>query len=178
MDSRTCNRVSTENDVMGQIVVDVADYKVSSNPNDFIITYALGSCIAIVVYDPIVKVGGMLHYMLPDSSIDKERVRQTPAKFADTGIPVLFRACYELGAAKKRMTVVMVGGASILTDAQNFRIGHRNIIAARRIFWRNNIFISNEDVGGKVSRSVRLEMATGKTEIWNAGGYKVKHSYR
>jgi len=163
---------------MGQIVVDVADYKISSNPDDLIITYALGSCIAIVVYDPVVKVGGMLHYMLPDSSIDKEKARQNPAKFADTGIPALFRSCYELGAVKKRMTVTMVGGASILTDAQNFRIGHRNIIAARRIFWKNNVFISGEDVGDKISRSVRLEMATGKTEIWNAGGYKAKRIYR
>ena len=108
---------------MSQIVVGVSDFKISKNVQDMIVTYALGSCIAVVVYDPRAKVGGMLHFMLAESSIDKKKAMDNPAMFADTGIPLLFKSCYQMGAEKKRMIVKVAGGASILDDANFFRIG-------------------------------------------------------
>ena len=83
-----------------KIVVGVADMAVSKNPNDEIITYALGSCLGITVYDPVVQVGGMIHIMLPMSTIDAEKAKNKPYMFVDTGVPILFNECYKKNKRK------------------------------------------------------------------------------
>jgi len=153
---------------MNRIVVGISDLKVSGGVEDVLITYALGSCIAVVVYDSVIKVGGLLHFMLPNSSLDLNKSRVTPAMFADTGIPFLFKSCYKLGAEKRRMTVKIAGGASILDNAKHFRIGQRNITALRKIFWRNNVLIDGEDTGGDHNRTVSLDISTGKVVVKNS----------
>lgn len=155
---------------MSRIVVGVADIKVSGGVKDVLITYALGSCIGITVYDPRVKVGGLLHFMLPDSSLDLNKARETPAMFADTGIPFLFKSCYRLGAEKKRMVVKIVGGANILDNLNYFRIGQKNITALRKIFWRNNVLIDGEDIGGDNNRTIQMDISTGKVVVKNSSG--------
>jgi chemotaxis protein CheD len=155
---------------MADLVVGISDLKVSSNPADSMITYALGSCIAVAVYDPVAKVGGLLHFMLPDSTLDAGKAKDTPAMFADTGIPHLFKSCYKLGADKKRMVVKVAGGASILDESNFFRIGQKNIMAMRKIFWNNNVLIDAEDTGKNFNRTVRIDLGTGKVYIKRAGG--------
>jgi chemotaxis protein CheD len=155
---------------MGDVVIGISDLKVSNKANDVLVTYALGSCIAVAVYDPKVKVGGLLHYMLPDSSLDSNKAKATPGMFADTGIPLLFKACYNLGAKKNSMIVKVIGGASILDDTNFFRIGQKNIMAVRKMFWKNNVMISGEDTGSNYNRTVRLEVNTGKVFIKRSGG--------
>ena len=155
---------------MGDLIVGMSDIKLSNNKNDVIITYALGSCIGITVFDPIAKVGGLLHFMLPDSTLDQNKSRDNPEMFADTGIPLIFKSCYKLGAEKKRMVVKVAGGASILDDTNFFRIGQKNIMAMRKIFWKNNVMIDAEDTGLNYNRTVRLEMATGKVFVRSSGG--------
>ena len=155
---------------MADLVVGISDLKVSNNPADSMITYALGSCIAVAVYDPVAKVGGLLHFMLPDSTLDAGKAKDTPAMFADTGIPLLFKSCYKLGADKKRMVVKVAGGASILDESNFFRIGQKNIMAMRKLFWNNNVLIDAEDTGKNFNRTVRIELGTGKVSIKRAGG--------
>jgi chemotaxis protein CheD len=155
---------------MADLVVGISDLKVSNNPSDSMITYALGSCIAVAVYDPVAKVGGLLHFMLPDSTLDSGKAKDTPAMFADTGIPLLFKSCYKLGADKKRMVVRVAGGASILDASNFFRIGQKNIMAMRKLFWNNNILIDAEDTGKNFNRTVRIDLGTGKVYIKRAGG--------
>ena len=155
---------------MSDLIVGISDIKVSNNAQDILITYALGSCIGLVVFDPIAKVGGMLHYMLPDSNLDQNKAKENPAMFADTGIPLLFKSCYKLGAEKKRMLVKVAGGASILDDTNYFRIGQKNIMAMRKIFWKNNVMIEKEDTGANYNRTLRLEMSTGKVFVRSSGG--------
>jgi chemotaxis protein CheD len=155
---------------MADLVVGISDLKVSNNPADSMITYALGSCIAVAVYDPVVKVGGLLHFMLPDSTLDAGKAKDTPAMFADTGIPLLFKSCYKLGADKKRMVVKVAGGASILDESNFFRIGQKNIMAMRKLFWNNNVLIDAEDTGKNINRTVRINLGTGKVYIKRAGG--------
>jgi len=155
---------------MAELVVGISDLKVSNNPADSMVTYALGSCIAVAVYDPAAKVGGLLHYMLPDSTLDAEKARETPGMFADTGIPLLFKSCYGMGADKRRMVVKVAGGASILDESNFFRIGQKNIMAMRKLFWRNNILIDAEDTGKNFNRTVRLDVGTGRVFIKRAGG--------
>ncbi len=150
-------------------VVGVADLAVSNRVGEVLITYSLGSCIAVVIYDPAVRVGGILHYMLPESSMDPEKARRKPAMFADTGIPMLFKSSYALGAQKKNLTVKVVGGAQILDEDGVFNIGKRNYMALRKIFWRNNVLVSAEHVGGSVNRTVRLMMDTGRVILKVSG---------
>jgi chemotaxis protein CheD len=154
---------------MAELVVGISDVKVSSRSDDILVTFALGSCIGIIVYDPLVKVGGLLHYMLPDSTLDAEKALSKPAMFADTGIPLLFKSCYKLGAEKKRLIVKVAGGASILDDTNYFRIGQKNIMAMRKIFWKNNILIDREDTGRNCNRTVRLHIGSGKVLIKSSG---------
>jgi chemotaxis protein CheD len=150
-------------------IIGVADMAVSNNLQEDLITYSLGSCIGVVIYDPTVKVGGMLHYMLPESSMDAEKAKKTPAMFADTGIPLLFKQSYQLGASKRNMIVKVVGGGQIMDENGVFNIGKRNYLALRKLFWKNNVMVAAEHVGGNVNRTVRLEIGTGRVFLKVSG---------
>ncbi len=150
-------------------VIGVADMAISNNPEEVLVTYSLGSCIAIVIYDCRAKVGGMLHYMLPESSMDKEKAKKNPSMFADSGISLLFRQSYQFGTRKESLIVKAVGGAQILDENGIFNIGKRNYLAMRKIFWRNNVMVTAEHVGGSVNRTVRLEMTTGQVFVKVSG---------
>ncbi len=154
-------------------VIGVADMKVSRTVGDVLITYALGSCLGILVHDPVAQVGGLLHVMLPDSSIDPLKAQANPAMFVDTGVPKLFKACYELGAKKERMIVKVAGGAHQGTDesADRFQIGKRNAVQLRQLLWKNGVMIKAQDVGGiQLSRTVSLEIGSGDVVIKLNGG--------
>lgn len=143
------------------MVVGVADMKVSSQGSDVLVTHALGSCIGVAIFDPVAKVGGIIHYMLPDSNLDPIKGKEQPLMFADTGLPLLFRECYRLGAQKPRLRVKVAGGSQVLGNREFFQIGRRNYAALRKIFLKNNVLIDNEDVGGTKARTLFLEIATG-----------------
>lgn len=152
-----------------RVIVGISDMKASNDVEEMLITYSLGSCIGVLIWDPLVKVGGLLHYMLPDSRLDKERTLQKIYMFADTGIPALFKECYNLGAVKSRLIVKVVGGSQILDPTGLFSIGKRNYMMLRKLFEINNIKITAEDVGGSVNRTVSLEIATGKVFLKVSG---------
>ncbi len=155
-------------------IVGVADMKVSNKRDDSIVTYSLGSCIGLVIYDPVARVGGMLHYMLPESSIDNDKAKARPYMFADSGIPRLFKAAYNLGAVKQRLTIYVAGGAEILDQKGFFNIGKRNYMALKKMFFKNKVIIKKQDVGGNVNRTVRLEIQTGDIYVKTSGSKEVK----
>ncbi len=150
--------------------VDIADSVVSADPNDTIVTYSLGSCIGMTLWDPEVRVGGMIHYMLPESSLSPEKAELKPAMFADTGVPALFREAFKCGAVKKRLVIKVAGGAQLLDDNGTFNIGKRNFIMLRKLFWKNSVLIDSEDVGGSISRTIRLNVGTGKVTLKTRDG--------
>ncbi len=150
-------------------VVDIADFQVAADPRATLVTYSLGSCIGVAIWDSKVRVGGMLHYMLPESSLSPDKAKARPAMFADTGIPAVFRATYELGATKQNIIVKVAGGSQLLDDNGTFNIGKRNYIMLRKLFWKNGVMIEAEDVGGSLSRTVRLDVATGRFTIKSRG---------
>lgn len=152
-----------------KIVVGISDMKVSNEPADTLITYSLGSCIGVVIWDPVAKVGGLLHYMLPDCTLDRRRAEQNPYMFADSGIPRLFKEAYRLGAVKNRMVVKAVGGSQIMDESEIFNIGKRNYMALRKIFWKNKVLITKEDIGGMVNRTISLDVETGTTLLKVSG---------
>ena len=145
-------------------VVGVADMKISASSGDVIVTHALGSCLGIAIYDPKAKVGGMLHVMLPQSKIDPQKAAENPYMFIDTGIPKLFTDCYAKGADRKRLIIKVAGGASFRdVDTDIFAIGKRNYIMLRKLLWKNGFMISSEDIGGTISRTMFLDISTGRT---------------
>src|SRR6185295_13180935 len=91
-----------------RVVIGIGEFAVSNRPGDVIVTHALGSCIAVCLYDPVTSVGGMLHFLLPEARINPDRAKQQPAVFADTGIPLLFQAAFERGLKKQRAIVHLV----------------------------------------------------------------------
>jgi chemotaxis protein CheD len=151
------------------VTVGIADCRLGREPGQVLVTYALGSCVAVAIHDPVAQVGGLLHFMLPDSGIDPEKARQNPYMFADTGVPLLFRRSYELGADKRRLIVHIAGGAQVMDSAGVFNIGKRNYLALRKILWKAGVLIRSEAVGGSVSRTVRLEVDTGKVWLRSEG---------
>lgn len=153
-------------------IVDIADLKVVKANGEAakLITYSLGSCIGVAIYDPATKVGGMLHYMLPESSVSPDKAKQNPAMFADTGLPSLFKNAYKLGAEKKRLVVKIAGGSQLLDDNGAFNIGKRNYAILRKIFWKNGVMISGEHVGGSLSRTLKLDLQSGRVTVKSKDG--------
>lgn len=157
-----------------KIIVGVSDMRVSNDPHSDIITYSLGSCIGLVVFDPAVKTGGILHYMLPESTLDRTKAERNPFMFADSGIPLLFKETYKYNAVKRRMRVLVFGGSQILDQKGFFNIGKRNYMALKKILFKNNVLINHEEVGGNVNRTVRLEIGTGDVFVKTSGSSEVK----
>jgi chemotaxis protein CheD len=146
-------------------IVHVSDAKVSSDPTDVLITYSLGSCIAVCLYDPSSHTGGMLHYQLPDSKVDPERAKDRPFMFADSGMTLLIGKLASMGANTRRMKVKIAGGAEMDTGPKGFDIGKRNHLAIRKIMWKNGMFIDAEDVGGNAPRNMYLNIGDGTVTV-------------
>lgn len=155
---------------MAILVVGISDIKASSNPEDVIITYSLGSCIGMTIYDPETRVGGMIHYMLPLSKTSPDKALIKPAMFADTGVPELLKSAFELGASKSRLVVKVAGGSQLMDQHKIFNIGERNFLILRKILWKNNILIKAADVGGAMSRTLRFELGSGKVTVKSSKG--------
>lgn len=152
-----------------KVVVGIADLAVSNNPSVILSTYSLGSCIGISIYDPVVRVGGLLHVMLPDSTIEPNKAASQPAMFMDTGIPALFRAAYELGAEKYRVIISAAGGAQVMDTSGFFNIGKRNYDTLSQILRQHSLKLQAEQIGGLVSRSMFLHLGTGEVRLKVSG---------
>jgi len=161
-----------------QLVLGVADCRITNDAAASIITYALGSCVAVAIHDPVVQVAGMVHLMLPESSLDKEKAERNPYLFADTGIPLLLQQACEAGADRKRLVIWIAGGAKVMDDAGVFNIGKRNCLAVRKVLWRAGLMIKAESVGGRESRTVRLEVASGRFLVCTGGGREQDLNWR
>ena len=149
-------------------VVVVSDMK-TGRDGEFLITHALGSCLGLAIYDPVAKVGGLLHAMLPLSKINKDKAKANPYMFVDTGVPVLFKTLYDMGAVKKRLIVKAAGCGNPLGKNEMFKIGERNHTLLKKLLWKNNVLLTAEDVGGTKSRTVRFDVSTGQVIISSAG---------
>jgi chemotaxis protein CheD len=132
-----------------------------------LITYALGSCLGLAIYDPVTRVGGLLHAMLPSASLAPDKAVQNPAMFVDTGVPELFRACYRLGATKGFLQVVAAGCAHLSEPgtADVFQVGRRNMVMLRRLLRNNGVLLKRHDTSGRESRSLSLALNDGDVRV-------------
>ncbi|MFP4458836.1 MAG: chemotaxis protein CheD [Candidatus Zixiibacteriota bacterium] len=151
------------------LVVGISDMKISTDPLETLVTYSLSSCIGLALYDPVAKVGGLVHCMLPLSKIDPAKAKENPFMFTDTGVTGLLQGLFDKGATRKNIVAKAAGAATLLDEKGMFRIGERNYTVMRKILWKNNILIKSEDVGGNVPRTMYLHITGGKTEIKSQG---------
>jgi chemotaxis protein CheD len=155
-------------------IVGIADMVISADPMDVIVTYALGSCLGVCVFDPVARVGGMLHLMLPQGAMSPEKAAANPLMFADTGIPKLFLGSYALGAKKERMIVAVAGGASFsVNEDADLAVGQRNIAMLRKVLWKNSVLLRKQELGGTQPRNMCLDVRTGEVSLCFGGESRV-----
>jgi chemotaxis protein CheD len=146
-------------------VVGVADLVVAKESQGQLVTYALGSCIGLSAWDPVGKVGGLLHYMLPQPAETADPKALKHFMYATTGIPLLFRKLVELGAQQSRLVLCAAGGAEILEGASGMAIGKRNRTILRKVLWKMGLALAAEDAGGNIARTMTLDLAKGEVRI-------------
>lgn len=128
-------------------------------------TYALGSCIGLVAYDSVAHAGGILHMMLPDSTISPDKAAAQPAMFADTGLPLFFRSLQGVKAEARRTKLLITGGAAVLSGEDSFKIGDRNARATTAFLQRYGFSANYVEIGGTVNRTVHLHLSTGRVVL-------------
>jgi chemotaxis protein CheD len=152
------------------VVVNVGDMVVSQDPSDVLVTYSLGSCLGVAVYDPLARVGGLIHCKLPLSCNHPVKAAQNPCIFVDTGMTVFLNALFARGLRRNRAVVSVAGAAQNARLKESFPIGKNNCVVLRKILWKNEILISAGDLGGTGSRNLWLNMANGKVVVSSQGG--------
>lgn len=155
---------------MSEIIkVGMADLKTCVSP-DGVTTLGLGSCVGIALRDPVMKVGGMAHIMLPDSTAIRNG-NQNPAKFADTGIEELVAQMEKLGAMKSRIVAKIAGGAAMFAvgNSDVVQVGKRNVEATEKKLHEMNIPILARDTGENYGRTVTFFPETGEFRIRAVG---------
>ena len=152
-----------------RVVVGLAELAVSNNPSAILTTYALGSCIGIAIYDPQARVGGLVHCMLPDSTIDPRKAQANPGMFVDTGMAALLRSACQMRADRRRLRVFLAGGARIMDDQNLFNIGGRNLEAFAECLRRESLQVTAQQVGGQVNRTIGLSIETGRVTLKVSG---------
>ena len=150
-----------------KLVIGIADMKMT-NGGEELITYALGSCCGICLYDPNIRLAAMVHIMLP---LNMEAGRKNTMKYADTGIRETLRQMTAKGALKTRITVKIAGGAKMfeVNGGSLGNIGQRNIESVHTILRQEGIRLTAEDVGGTVARTLLFDVATGQGCIRSYG---------
>jgi len=168
-----CMKTQNSDMLKRTITVDISDAKISIDPMHVLATYSLGSCIGVCLYNRAEHTGGMLHYLLPESSANPQRAKDNPFIYADTGMKALLKKLISTGIKKNQITVKVAGGAKRLkVTAKNFDIGKRNYLAIRKILWENGMFIDAEEVGGCLPRTLYMSIADGTVIVKSNGSEK------
>ena len=156
---------------MSILILGVGDLGVSNAPGDVIKTLALGSCVALILLEPRTRSVGMVHVALPESSIDRAKAMAKPGYFADTGFIALFDAMKRISHLQneKSCIIKMVGGAQVMDPNNTFNIGKRNELALKKMLWTLGMGVQAEDVGGHISRSIAVDVDSGRVVITSAG---------
>lgn len=151
---------------MAKIVIGIGEVAVSSSLDDEIKTFALGSCVALILLDPKSRVCGMAHIALPLSEVDLDKSKKLPCYFADTGIPHLIDLMKKEGATiGPSLIIKLAGGANVIGTEDHFKIGIRNVTEIKKILWKLNLPVRAEDVGGNMSRTVSIDLSVGKVNL-------------
>ncbi len=148
--------------------ISISEMVVSVDPNDVLVIYGLGSCVAVCLYDPVVGAGGMLHALLP-TSVRQNSIGLNRAKFVDQGISLLIDSLVDLGAKPKRLIAKLSGGARIVVTTpsfnESFYIGRRNVKMAESTLQAAGVKVTARAIGGSVGRTIKFYIADGRVTI-------------
>jgi chemotaxis protein CheD len=158
------------NAVSSMTAVNCSEMKISSNPVETLVAFSIGSGIGMTIHDSVGGVGGVLNFILPDSTkANGTSPAKAPFMFADTGISAFLRALFDQGAKTENLKVVIAGGAHIMDQTGIFNIGQKNLDALKTNLGEHDIKIHHEAVGGSQSRTISLEIGSGKSIIKTLG---------
>ena len=159
-DQRNANAVSS------MTAVNFSEMKISSNPVETLVAFSIGSGIGMTIHDPVGGVGGVLNFILPDSTkANGSNPAKTPYMFADTGITAFLKALFEQGAKAENLKVVIAGAAHVMDQTGVFNIGQKNLEALKTCLDDYDIKINHEASGGTQSRTISLEIGSGASII-------------
>jgi chemotaxis protein CheD len=144
-----------------EVIVGSGAWTTSTDPNEVLVTYSLGSCVGLALFDPEANVGGIAHCMLPLSRLGPKPPAPDSALYTDTGTVSVLNEMVRLGARKARMFAWLAGASSLRDDNELFRIGERNYAVARKVLSRNGIPLAGEACGGCQSRTMALYIGSG-----------------
>lgn len=151
------------------VAVGLGECKISRNVEEVLVAYGLGSCVGIGMYDPQLRLAGLLHAVLPSSP---NGVAERSAKYVTSGIEILLDEMIKAGAIPSRIIVRMAGGANMLTApgfSKTFNIGTRNVEAAHEVLKRLRLRLVSKEVGGTIGRTVRFYVYDGRMTIRTVG---------
>jgi chemotaxis protein CheD len=157
---------------MGSKMIGIAQMEVSTDGSIQLCAPNLGSCLGVAVYDTELKLGGMIHCLLPMAKSDPDKAKSNPCMYVDSGVSELLNVMFKQGAKKERIKIYAVGGANINDDNNIFEIGKKNYTVFRKMMWKNNMLINTEDVGGACSRTLTLFIDTGKVTLKAEGNVR------
>ncbi len=149
---------------MEKLTIGIADMKLAKNQGT-LVTYALGSCVGICLWDHLIKIGALVHIMLP---INMETNRTSPFKYADTGIRLTLTKMEQMGARRARIVAKIAGGAKMFNVPGNGslgNIGQRNVESVHQVLRMEGIRILKEDIGGSTARTLFFDVATGEGTV-------------
>jgi chemotaxis protein CheD len=148
-----------------QRIVGIGEMFISNNIEDTIKTFALASCIGVVVYSSFRKVGGMIHIALPEPSAIKGKSTR-PYYYATTGIPQLInQMCTEYKCIKGELKISLYGGANSIRSNDIFNVGRKNLVTTRNVLNEMNLKFIDNETGKNVSRTIELDIFTGQVTV-------------
>lgn len=151
-----------------QIVINISDMKFSKRPTDVLVTFSLGSCMGVTAFDPVARVGAMVHCLLPSSQASPEKAKDNPHMFVNTGVASMVRLLFKLGATRDNLIFKAAGGSNMRGDTL-FNTGARNLEALEALMDKNRMKLAGKDVGGTIPRTMYLHMDTGRVLVKTFG---------
>jgi len=155
-------------------MVGLADFKVSHDPMVTLSSLPLGSCLAVIIYEPTLKVAGVLHSLLPSAVADPARAATYPGMFLDSGLEAMIKKAAEFHVTRENLEIYVVGGAQVMDGANFFNIGQRHYDALTALLKKLELTIKAEDVGGRTNRSVQFDVDTGELRLKFSGQTELK----
>ncbi|MCB2183631.1 MAG: chemotaxis protein CheD [Desulfobulbaceae bacterium] len=154
---------------MKALYIGIGEFGVTNSPDDVLKTMALGSCVGLIVLEPRSRTVGMAHIALSSSQINPSQAAKQPGRFADTAIPALLNLVAQRSKTRSGYIIKLAGGAQVASMKDTFNIGKRNILAIKKILWQMKLASVAEDLGGQISRTVTVEVNTGRVIIHSPG---------
>ncbi len=150
---------------MAQLVVNISEMAVSKKPADVLVTYSLGSCLGVTVWDPELRAGGLIHCLLPMSKLSPDKAQTNPDMFVNTGVARLVKTLLRMGAEKERLVIKAAGGGKMMGLNDLFNVGARNLTSLLKLLDVNGLKLAAMNVGQSVPRTMYLHIDSGEVLV-------------